>query len=51
MHPSRQGGIQALSEAFGYDKFVRDLLELEVRLERLHQAISQQDRCLPAYAL
>jgi hypothetical protein len=43
MHPSRQGGVQALGEALCYDKFVWDLLELEVGLERLYLAISHKD--------
>lgn len=40
MYPSRESRIQALGETFGYNKFVRDLLKLEVRLEGLHQAIN-----------
>lgn len=47
MHPGWQGGVQALGEALGYNKFVGDLLELEVRLESLDQAISHRD-LLPA---
>lgn len=41
VYASRQGGVQALGETFGYNEFVRDLLELEVGLEGLHQVISQ----------
>ena len=47
MHPSRQGRVQALGKTFSYNKFVRDLLELEVGLERLRLAISHREP-LPA---
>ena len=50
MYSSWQRGGQALGETFGYDKFVRDLLELEVGLEGLHLTISRRKHYSPVYA-